>query len=273
MKKLQLILALVATLFVSQTLTAQCTPDPTPTSTGFYPGDFPDGEIGKAYDAVMNAVLPTDTTATVPLVGTLTVSFCAFEIDTIYLPDGLSYQCDQPGCTWQIDHTGAINRGCIRVTGTPASMNADDSIEVVIKIIPGYVDTMNNYFCNTDSLRNELGIFWGTVQALLSQTAKFKMKIDAATSIDQNLEKALGMSLFPNPTADRTRLQFELPETKNIDVTVLDATGREVQQIYSGKTAGALDFEIDTQDLPAGMYLVRVSVEGAGQVVRKLSVQ
>ncbi|MEZ4685117.1 MAG: hypothetical protein R3B47_03360 [Bacteroidia bacterium] len=39
-----------------------------------------------------------------------------------------------------------------------------DSIDVVIKITPGYVDTMNNYFCDTDSLRNELGVFWPTVE-------------------------------------------------------------------------------------------------------------
>lgn len=273
MKKLQLLLAILVLIFASQASFAQCTPDPTAMTVGFYPDTFPDGEVGTVYSAEMSAVLPLDTTVTLPVVGTLTISFCAFEVDTIFLPDGLSYACNEPGCRWSIDHAGVINRGCIAISGTPNETVMGDSIDVVIKITPGYVDTMNNYFCDTDSLRTELGLFWPTVEALLTQTAKFKMAISSNTSTEPSLEENLQVGLYPNPANDFTQFEYNLADRKEVNIRLMDATGRSLQTVFSGSSQGYQRHEINTSSLTPGIYLIHMNVEGEGTLTRKLTIQ
>lgn len=273
MKKLQLFLAALVLIFASEASFAQCTPDPNAMTVGFYPDTFPDGEVGVAYTAEMSAVLPLDTTVTLPVVGSLTISFCAFEIDTIFLPDGLSYACDDPDCKWEIDHTGTINRGCIAISGNPNEPVMGDSIDVVIKITPGYIDSANNFFCNTDSLRTELGLFWPTVEALLTQTAKFKMAISPNTANEPNLGESLQVGLYPNPAKDFTQFEYNLADRKEVNIRLMDVTGRNLQTVFSGISQGYQRHEINTSSLTPGIYLIHMNVEGEGTLTRKLTIQ
>lgn len=273
MKKLQLVLALFVFTFAVQTTFAQCTPDPNAMTVGFYPDTFPDGEVDVAYSAEMSAVLPLDTTVSLPVVGSLTVSFCAFEIDTIFLPNGLTYACDKPGCRWEIDHSGVINRGCIAISGTPTETVQGDSIDVVIKITPGYVDTMNNYFCDTDSLRNELGVFWPTVEQLLTQSARFRLAISPNTATAADLAENLQVGLYPNPASGFTQFEYNSTEPVGVNISLVDGTGRTVQQVYSGNSLGYQRHEINTSSLSPGLYLIHMNVIGEGTITRKLTIQ
>lgn len=72
--------------------------------------------------------------------------------------------------------------------------------------------------------------------------------------------------LAPNPFRDRAELRFSLPEAQPIRVELLDARGRRVAVLYEGTPEASDDLRvrIDGRDLPAGIYLVRLSGDGIG---------
>ncbi len=77
-----------------------------------------------------------------------------------------------------------------------------------------------------------------------------------------------GVRMYPNPTADLTRIVFgELPAT-TLEISVIDATGRIVlSQVSEGQTTVLLD----CSTLPGGLYSVRFRTN-AEAGVRKLTV-
>lgn len=77
-----------------------------------------------------------------------------------------------------------------------------------------------------------------------------------------------GVRMYPNPTADVTRIVFgELPST-TLEISVIDATGRMVlSQISEGQTTVLLD----CSNLPSGLYSVHFRTH-AEAGVRKLTV-
>ncbi len=81
------------------------------------------------------------------------------------------------------------------------------------------------------------------------------------TAADQ--AAAVGLTLFPNPTADGRVTLTLAPVAPNARLTVLDAAGRTV--LTRALSAGTTRYELDVRALPAGVYAVRV-----GTAVRRL---
>lgn len=137
---------------------SQCTPNTSFTSPGLYPDTLPEGTVGQGYAETVTFVMPTDTSG---------FDFTNFEIVSISLPAGLSWQCDNfaSGC----NYNPQVNiYGCIAITGTPilagdyiiqASALADLTItsdvpvtfEVFLHINPQVINTTNNGFSLTTS--------------------------------------------------------------------------------------------------------------------------
>lgn len=97
-------LAMATTLF-SQV----CVIDYSHTNTGIYPDTLPEATVNDFYDEDITFVLPTDT---------MGFDFTNFEIISVSLPMGLSWECSNQanGCNYdpQVDPYG-----CARVYGTP----------------------------------------------------------------------------------------------------------------------------------------------------------
>ncbi len=82
----------------------------------------------------------------------------------------------------------------------------------------------------------------------------------------------LDLQLAPNPAQDRLSLRFDLPQPGEVAVRILGADGRFVsEQPAAHFTSGLQQVEVETQHLPAGLYLVEVRT-AAGVAVRKLQV-
>ncbi|MCA9759366.1 MAG: T9SS type A sorting domain-containing protein, partial [Candidatus Eisenbacteria bacterium] len=82
---------------------------------------------------------------------------------------------------------------------------------------------------------------------------------------------------IPNPFRGWTKVEFELPSSGTTRVSVHDVSGREVRTLHEGQAdAGRHDvywngLDSEGHAVPAGMYWIRVSGQGAnasGQVVR-----
>jgi hypothetical protein len=80
------------------------------------------------------------------------------------------------------------------------------------------------------------------------------------------------ITVSPNPAKDFATLSFHLNESSNVDVQVVDALGRVVvNQNNSNMTSGAQEVRINTSDLAAGLYLIKVST-GDNTITERLSV-
>jgi hypothetical protein len=72
----------------------------------------------------------------------------------------------------------------------------------------------------------------------------------------------------PNPFNPLTVIEFGLPETADITLTVLDARGRRVADLVSGRfPAGKFKSVWDARDFPAGVYYGRLH---AGDLVKTI---
>lgn len=96
------------------------------------------------------------------------------------------------------------------------------------------------------------------------------IQIDGAyyVGIDQG-ETPSGYKLskiYPNPFNNSTNLEFTLPETTNLTITLFDLKGREIQNLVSGEfMSGTHQLRIEGAELPSGVYLVRFNSENFQQ--------
>ena len=65
---------------------------------------------------------------------------------------------------------------------------------------------------------------------------------------------------YPNPFNPTTTIMFDLVEAGNVEITVFDVMGKEVARLVNGQMGqGRHTISFDAQNLPAGMYLYRMT--------------
>lgn len=77
--------------------------------------------------------------------------------------------------------------------------------------------------------------------------------------------------LYPNPASDVSRIDLNLISKSDVEVRVFSLLGKVVYAEPHSLERGAHTLEIPTYDIPAGMYIVTVEVDGQ-PVVKKLIV-
>ena len=76
-------------------------------------------------------------------------------------------------------------------------------------------------------------------------------------------------SVYPNPAADAATVAFDLGTSASVRLSVVDVLGREVAVAAQGvRPAGSYTEMVETVGLPAGVYVVRLEVEGRVQSQR-----
>jgi len=76
------------------------------------------------------------------------------------------------------------------------------------------------------------------------------------------------MQLMPNPAGSFTNIALNLTSDSDVNVEVFSATGALVASKAYGKMSGAYNLPINTQEYSAGIYFVKVSVNGQPTVLR-----
>ena len=72
------------------------------------------------------------------------------------------------------------------------------------------------------------------------------------------LDQALIFTVFPNPTSNT--INVDIPARFNtVEVAIFNTIG---QQVFSDQTQGGSIYRTDLNDLPAGMYFIRITTEG-----------
>ncbi|RZK40703.1 MAG: DUF4394 domain-containing protein [Hymenobacter sp.] len=76
-------------------------------------------------------------------------------------------------------------------------------------------------------------------------------------------ELASDLSLYPNPLASGTQVNFGLPRAARVALTVTDALGRTVDQVEAGQLpAGPQSIRWNRKSQAAGIYFFRLSFDG-----------
>jgi hypothetical protein len=86
-------------------------------------------------------------------------------------------------------------------------------------------------------------------------THGFQQKL-IITTVDENIETPVNVTIFPNPTSEIINIQFEIPTDTEIEVYMLDGQGRLVMTDNIG--VAEIYKMLNIQDLPAGIYYLRL---------------
>lgn len=110
------------------------------------------------------------------------------------------------------------------------------------------------------------------VRPLPAPAGYWKFEVTGTTGIAQNFSTEI-QSVFPNPCNAVTCVPVQLAKSGYIQVRLLDASGRFIQQIFQGnKSAGENKFFFDAKSLSNGMYFIEMKTEkgtyGSKVVVR-----
>ncbi|MFB6278024.1 MAG: T9SS type A sorting domain-containing protein [Salinibacter sp.] len=102
-----------------------------------------------------------------------------------------------------------------------------------------------------------------------AETARYRLKqvdLDGTTDLSKVVEVDLSApdqlalrAPFPNPSQDQATVRYGLPEATEVQIAVYDLLGRRVATPVDGrKTAGRAEFQLQTQQLPSGTYILRL---------------
>ncbi|MCK6622044.1 MAG: family 16 glycosylhydrolase [Calditrichaceae bacterium] len=79
------------------------------------------------------------------------------------------------------------------------------------------------------------------------------------------------LDIFPNPFNPATTIRYRLPRSGRVDVEIYNITGQMIEKPVSGfQAAGLHAIRFEANGLPGGIYICRVSLDGAPQAARKL---
>lgn len=88
--------------------------------------------------------------------------------------------------------------------------------------------------------------------------------------VDNGIQQFL---VFPNPATEQATVSIVLADKQNINLQVVDITGRVVNSLASGmQQAGSHNYQLNTTSLTAGIYFIRLQ-SGGKTTTQKLIVQ
>ncbi len=135
----------------------------------------------------------------------------------------------------------------------PAQVSVNDNLPMQYDFRSVYSSVLKDWFCLTDSTLDKV---------MLKKYALLPIAQNNCTTstIDEfNLaESNLILKLSPNPMTDTSKIEITIQEGKT-SLTLIDALGRVVKTIYSGKlTAGNHTFVLEKELLKTGNYYIRL---------------
>ena len=75
-------------------------------------------------------------------------------------------------------------------------------------------------------------------------------------------ESVTELSLAPNPTNGETVLSLNLSESHDLQLDVFNLQGQIIYSKFDENVSGDLQYEINLENLPDGMYIARVTIDG-----------
>jgi hypothetical protein len=135
------------------------------------------------------------------------------------------------------------------------SVGAQQIKQEVIAAAGGYNKSADNSISISWTLGETIIPTFKSQDGTLILTHGFQQKL-IITNVEENLEEPVNVTIYPNPTSETIKILFETVTDKEISVYLLDAQGKLVKTDKIETTI--LEKQIDMQDLPAGIYYLRL---------------
>ena len=85
------------------------------------------------------------------------------------------------------------------------------------------------------------------------------MRSGQVTDLEQTFK---GFGVYPNPASTFAIVEFELEATSDVQLRLVDMSGKEMASRYYGAVETSSTVQLNTADLNAGVYLVELTVNG-----------
>lgn len=220
-----LFLILLAIAHFGVKLSAQCLPDTTIKSPGYYPNSLPKGLADSFYSQTISVLSVRDTTISI---GPAKVKVKVDSIKAsgvIGLPNGFNYQCSHPRCVFVWDEVR-----CVKISGK-TSMGGIYPIKIPVL---AYGKLGTTPLTQPDTVKN----FFIEISGGLSQIFSLN---------------AVEFKIFPNPGAAEIQvISNTIIEPK--DVAVYDALGKKQ---YVEILQNSVGLNMNTKELPNGIYMIK----------------
>lgn len=136
------------------------------------------------------------------------------------------------------------------------SVGAQQIKQEVIASAGGYNKSSDNSVSISWTLGETIIPTFTSQDGSLILTHGFQQKL-IITTVDENLEELVRVTIFPNPANEMINIQFEKVVDKEILLYLLDAQGKLVK---TGQIEPDVrEKTINLQDLPAGIYYLRLT--------------
>lgn len=89
--------------------------------------------------------------------------------------------------------------------------------------------------------------------------------VAGSVSVIDNNTYSQSVKVYPNPTTSNTTLSLNLKQAANVELSLQNVMGQKVWTSAEKMSAGAQEVLIATQNLPKGIYFVKVVANGATQ--------
>jgi PKD repeat protein len=98
-----------------------------------------------------------------------------------------------------------------------------------------------------------------------SRTANYTIVV---TSVNE-LHNEFGMGVYPNPTSGISTISVSLNQASEININILDITGRQVMNVINTDlAAGKYNYNVDMSGVPNGVYFANITTKFGMQTVK-----
>jgi len=238
------IITLLSFIFLSSYSFAQCVPDITITTPGFYPDSaagLPHAVVGIPYSTDIQVLSPS--------------TIQGFSVDSVVLdsiaglPSGFLYSCTPANCQFQ-----PLVNGCLLITGPAFSASAVGSsyplnihVRAYLHIGPFPIDTP------------QVVSFYSIV---VDQNSGIGLLTKSDFDVSQN---------YPNPFYDRTNVSFSSIGNEQISLMIYDMLGTLIYTEKFVSQAGVNNTSLEAVDFAPGIYMYALS-NGKVTITRRMTV-
>jgi len=123
----------------------------------------------------------------------------------------------------------------------------------------------------------DLGFF--IIKVCITTTRSGQMISETSRDILITIDETIGtddlsdsnnfnVACYPNPAKDIIQLDYELKKNSNVLITLFDAFGIKIKDIISGnRSSGTYKESFDINNLPEGLYFIKIKTEDQAAVV------